>query len=135
MRRHPLAAAGTGLAAAALIAASVLPGTTATAATKSPSGAKAVGGFKHIVVIYEENHSFDNLYGGWGKVGDRKVNGRSKASPAKTQQIAQDGHVYGCLMQNDVNLTSPPLAATCTDATPGTPGGPFNSHFTNGFFA
>ena len=20
---------------------------------------------KHIVVIYEENHSFDNLYGGW----------------------------------------------------------------------
>ena len=22
-------------------------------------------GIKHIVVIYEENHSFDNLYGGW----------------------------------------------------------------------
>ena len=27
----------------------------------------AVGGFKHLVVIYEENHSFDNLYGSWGK--------------------------------------------------------------------
>src|SRR5260370_23538261 len=22
----------------------------------------------HVVVIYEENHSFDNLYGGWGGV-------------------------------------------------------------------
>src|SRR6476646_6351786 len=22
------------------------------------------GGYKHLVVIYEENHSFDNLYGG-----------------------------------------------------------------------
>ncbi|HVD14255.1 MAG TPA: alkaline phosphatase family protein, partial [Actinomycetota bacterium] len=36
------------------------------------SGAAAAGGssdrlsrIKHIVVIYQENHSFDNLYGGW----------------------------------------------------------------------
>jgi len=28
-----------------------------------------LGNFKHIVVIYEENHSFDNLYGNWGTVG------------------------------------------------------------------
>ena len=28
----------------------------------------------HIVVIYEENHSFDNLYGGW-----EGVNGRANA--------------------------------------------------------
>ena len=27
-----------------------------------------IGGFKHLVVIYEENHSFDNLYGTWGSV-------------------------------------------------------------------
>ena len=108
---------------------------TATAATKSPTGAKAVGGFKHLVVIYEENHSFDNLYGGWGKVGDRKVNGRSKASPAhKTQQIAQDGHAYGCLMQNDVNLTVGPLAGTCgAESVPQADGTTVNyvSHFTN----
>ena len=30
---------------------------------------------KHIVVIYEENHSFDNLYGGW-----EGVNGLSNAT-------------------------------------------------------
>ena len=134
MRRHPLAAAGTGLAAAALIAASVLPGTTATAATKSLSGAKATGGFKHIVVIYEENHSFDNLYGGWGKVDGHEVNGRSKATPAHTQQIAQDGHAYGCLMQNDVNLTVGPLAGTCgAESVPQANGTTVSyvSHFTN----
>jgi acid phosphatase len=115
VRRHTLAAAGAGLATAALVAAAVLPGTTATAATKTPaaSGAKVVGGFKHVVVIYEENHSFDNLYGGWGKVGDRRVNGRSKAGPLHTTQVAQDGHPYTCLMQNDVNLTVGPLAGTC----------------------
>lgn len=26
------------------------------------------GGYKHLVVIYQENHSFDNLYGSWGSV-------------------------------------------------------------------
>ena len=33
-----------------------------------------------------------------------------------------------CLLQNDVNLTSPPLPADCTDTTTGTA---FTSHFTN----
>ncbi len=32
-----------------------------------------LGNFKHIVVIYEENHSFDNLYGNWGTVGGQHV--------------------------------------------------------------
>ena len=40
------------------------------------------GGFKHLVVIYEENHSFDNLYGGWGSVNGQRVNGRSRATAA-----------------------------------------------------
>ena len=34
---------------------------------------------KHIVVIYEENHSFDNLYGGWeGVNGPRKRDARRR---------------------------------------------------------
>jgi acid phosphatase len=81
----------------------------------------------HIVVIYEENHSFDNLYGGW-----EGVNGRANADAAHTIQVGQSGVPYTCLMQNDVNLTSPPLPADCADATTPTP---FTSHFTNSPFS
>ena len=84
----------------------------------------------HIVVIYEENHSFDNLYGGW-----EGVNGLSGADDAHTTQIDEAGNAYACLKQNDANLQAPsPLATTCTDSTPGTPGGPFGSHFANAPF-
>ncbi|HEY6962620.1 MAG TPA: alkaline phosphatase family protein [Gaiellaceae bacterium] len=68
----------------------------------------------HIVVVYEENHSFDNLYGGW-----EGVNGRTNADAAHTTQVDQNGVPFGCLQQLDVNLTSPPLAATCSDTTHG----------------
>jgi acid phosphatase len=84
----------------------------------------------HIVVIYEENHSFDNLYGGW-----EGVNGLPRADASHTAQVNQAGVPYACLKQDDVNLTSPPLSATCSDSTPGTPGGPFQSHFANAPFA
>src|SRR5438093_10309253 len=55
----------------------------------------------HIVVIYEENHSFDNLYGGW-----EGVNGRANADAAHTTQVDQTSTrtAYSCLLQNDVNL-------------------------------
>ena len=89
--------------------------------------AKKFSKIDHIVVIYEENHSFDNLYGGW-----EGVNGRAKAEAAHTTQIGQNGVPYTCLLQNDVNLTSPPLPADCTDTTRGTP---FTSHFTNAPFS
>jgi phospholipase C len=79
------------------------------------------------VVIYQENHSFDNLYGGWGKVGGTKVVGLPQASPENSTQVAQDGTAYNCLRQDDVNLTSPPLSSTCQDAEHGTP----DSHFDN----
>jgi acid phosphatase len=69
-------------------------------------------GVKRIVVIYEENHSFDNLYGGW-----EGVNGLQNADPAHTTQVNQAGTPYTCLQQDDVNLTSPPLPATCHDTT------------------
>ena len=45
-------------------------------------------------------------------------------------QVAQDGSTYTCLLQNDVNLTSPPLSNTCQD-----PGhGIAASHFANDVF-
>jgi phospholipase C len=88
------------------------------------SGLKGVG---HIVVIYEENHSFDNLYGGW-----EGVNGVAKADAAHTTQVNQSGAPFSCLPQRDVNLTAPdPLSVTCTDTTTLTP---FVSHFANAPF-
>ena len=80
-----------------------------------------LGKVKHFVVIYEENHSFDNLYGGW-----ERVNGLRDADRAHTRQVNQAGAPYQCLLQNDVNLTSPPLSARCTNTAPA-----FSSHFFN----
>jgi phospholipase C len=91
------------------------------------AGGDGDGGLKkirHFVVIYEENHSFDNLYGGW-----ERVDGLRNADQAHTTQVNQAGAPYQCLLQNDVNLTSPPLAATCTNPTPA-----FDSHFVNAPF-
>ena len=80
----------------------------------------------HIVVVYEENHSFDNLYGSW-----EGVNGALDAPDEARTQVNQNGTAFTCLKQNDPNLTTPPLAATCTDNTTATP---FTSHFTNAPF-
>jgi len=80
----------------------------------------------HFVVVYQENHSFDNLYGSW-----EKVDGLRDADAAHTRQVNQAGTEYQCLKQVDVNLTSPPLTATCTDTTTGTA---FTSHFPNAPF-
>src|SRR5437867_7515318 len=89
-------------------------------------GDKSLGKIKHIVVIYEENHSFDNLYGGW-----EGVNGRSNADAPHTVQVGQSGAPYTCLLQNDVNLAAV-LPANCTDSTTGST---FTSHFTNNPFS
>src|SRR2546426_10792559 len=101
-------------------------------AASAESGGDRLGAIKHIVVVYEENHSFDNLYGGW-----EGVNGRANADAAHTTQIGQGtsttpGAPYTCLLQNDVNLTSPPKPADCTDMTTATT---FTSHFTNNPFS
>src|SRR5436305_14973653 len=107
-------------------------GSVALIATVATGGAGAARGndqlqkINHIVVIYEENHSFDNLYGGW-----EGVNGRARANDAQTLQVGQAATrtPYNCLLQNDVNLTAPsPLSADCTDTTTSTT---FVSHFTN----
>src|SRR5438132_4930564 len=89
------------------------------------SGSDRLSRINHIVVIYEENHSFDNLYGGW-----EGVNGRANADPARTVQLNQAGAPFGCLLQTDVNLTSPPLPVTCNDPANG-----ISSDFTNAPFS
>jgi len=100
------------------------------AALLAPPAMASVGGHghggglrkvDHFVVIYEENHSFDNLYGGW-----ERVNGLRDADRSHTRQVNQAGTPYECLLQNDVNLTSPPLSARCANTAPA-----FSSHFAN----
>jgi phospholipase C len=88
---------------------------------------------KHFVVIYEENHSFDNLYGGW-----EGVNGLANADADHTTQRNQAGMPFQCLYMDDINLQAmsaanptAPLSSTCTDTTTATP---FPSHFTNAPF-
>jgi phospholipase C len=112
-----------GLAASALCVAFA---GTAAGASSGPRDPKVIGRYKHLVVIYEENHSFDNLYGTWGRVNGQRVAG-VHAPAAQMVQVAQNGEPYGCLLQNDVNLTSPPLSTTCTDAAHGVAA----SHFAN----
>jgi acid phosphatase len=87
---------------------------------------KGLRAVKRIVVIYEENHSFDNLYGKW-----EGVNGLRRADPAHTTQVNQAGTPYTCLLQDDVNLATPPQPATCTDTTTPTS---FQSNFRNSPF-
>jgi len=69
---------------------------------------------QHFVVIYQENHSFDNLYGDW-----EGVRGLGDADAAHTLQVSQAGAPYDCLLQNDPSLASPPLEASCSDAANG----------------
>src|SRR5437016_2521442 len=76
----------------------------ALASVEAGNQQSGLSGINHIVVIYEENHSFDNLYGGW-----EGVNGLAGADSNHTLQIRQAGGSYSCLLQKDVNLTSPPL--------------------------
>ncbi len=85
-----------------------VPASAATAAESEP-----LQQVQHIVVIYQENHSFDNLYGGW-----EGVDGLRAADAAHTDQVGQAGAPYTCLLQNDAEpRPSPPLTANCTDTT------------------
>src|SRR4051794_18629111 len=94
----------------ALIAALAIVLVPSTQADAGPHHAAAkhkqsIGGYKHLVVIYEENHSFDNLYGGWGKVAGKKTKGLKQAK-AGTTQVDQAGNPITCLYQNDANLAT-----------------------------
>ena len=77
----------------------------------------------HIVVIYEENHSFDNLYGGW-----EGVNGRANADAAHTTQVDQAGHAVQ-LSEAERRESGGALPSACTDSAHW-----FTSAFTNTWF-
>jgi acid phosphatase len=115
------------LAFAAAVAIAALVSGAAAASNGKGAGNDRLQRINHIVVIYEENHSFDNLYGGW-----EGVRGLADADPAHTIQVDQFGNPYSCLLQNDANLTSPPLSTVCSGVTPR--GVAFNSHFLNAPF-
>ena len=60
----------------------------------------ALAGINHLVVIYDENHSFDNLYGSFPG-----ANGISRASDTSTTQVdLATGQPYTCLPQTDSHL-------------------------------
>lgn len=100
----------------------------AAAAHPSAAGVRGLQRIDHLVVIYEENHSFDNLFGRWPG-----VNGlaRNPADTPRSRQVGPDPArtPYRCLLQNDVNLTSPPLSPVCSGTMPD--GTAFDSHFRN----
>ena len=66
----------------ALVAAVVSAGSTVGATTDN-NGRGRLSAIDHIVVIYEENHSFDNLFGSWPG-----VNGLNK-KPGNTPRNVQ----------------------------------------------
>jgi len=109
------------------VLAAVFVAATMSSAAGAGRGSDQLRKINHIVVIYEENHSFDNLYGSW-----EGVNGLANADAAHTTQVDQNGAPYSCLFQLDVNLTSPPLSTVCNSVTPR--GVAFNSHFLNTWF-
>ena len=134
---EPVTLAGQRATALALVG--VAAGRAGVADAKAPAPTLP-GGYRHLVVIYEENHSFDNLYGGWGKVSGKKTKGLKQAK-AGTTQIDQAGNHINCMLQNDANLitttqTTPWLDGTihpgrqtpvCSGTTP--KGVAYNSHF------
>ncbi len=92
----------------ALVAAVMSAGSTVGATTDN-NGHGRLSAIDHIVVIYEENHSFDNLFGSWPGVDG--LNKKPANTPRNTQ-VDTTGTPLNCLLQKDVNLTSPPLPGT-----------------------
>src|SRR5258708_4766573 len=62
-----------------------------------------LAGIHHLVVIYDENRSFDNLYGFFDD-----ANGIDPQDESLTPQVDLDGNPYPCLPQ-----ASPPLTSAC----------------------
>jgi len=71
----------------------------------------ALAGINHLVVIYDENHSFDNLYGSFPG-----ANGISRASDTSKRQVTLAGVPYATLPQTDphipTNLPNEPFDIT-----------------------
>ena len=79
---------------AVLVAAAAFAGSARPSAKTTP-----LDKVDHIVVIYEENHSFDNLYGGW-----EGVNGVRTPTPRTRRRSTSRARRTPVCKQNDVNL-------------------------------
>lgn len=120
--------------AAAIAAAGGIAITIPMVASAAPvKPATPMDGIQHIVVIYEENHSFDNLYGSWAPVNGQKVNGLASAPAGKMAQVDQNGAGMSCYMQNDVNFTTPPMTTVCSGSMPTGKG--YTSGFGSGLYS
>ena len=109
------------VARAALTLAAGLTSVTACSDSTSTPASADVSKLNHIVVIYLENHSFDNMYGQF-----TGANGLSSATAATTTQVDADGTVYTTLPQDmttlipstlpnapfDIDAYQPPTVAT-----------------------
>jgi len=92
MRRRRLALAASLALALALLGAAQAGANPTAASTSKPR-------LQHLVVIYLENHSFDNLYGQFPG-----ANGLSHADPAHTTQVDLNGVPFATLPQTDPNI-------------------------------
>jgi phospholipase C len=90
----------------------------------------ALGKINHLVVIYEENHSFDNLWGGWPGVNG--LNGPGVAAHATQVDQSTFRTPLPCLPQDDVNLAAPPPPGVCSGVK--ADGTSFHSDFPNAPF-
>src|SRR4051812_50011214 len=92
MRRALLLTATIVVALGTSLTATAAAGTTPTtsSALAGTTQMKLPGGFKHLVVIYLENHSFDNLYGGWGAGQGQPLRRRGPGPPRPTPQGGPD---------------------------------------------
>src|ERR1700709_2333873 len=86
---------------------------------------------KNIVVIYAENHSFDDIYGNFPG-----ANGLQNATASSTVQLDRDGTPLPTLPQIWGGLTAPGVSRVITQAmTAGLPNAPFAIDDPNGFNA
>src|ERR1700761_631168 len=79
----------------------------------------SINSVNHVVVIYMENHSFDNLYGSF-----EGANGLSNATPANTTQVDGTGTVYQSL----------PVLPNVPNISGSTPVVPFPTNLANTYF-
>ena len=87
----------------------------ASAGVHHDRGPTVVGPYKHLVVIYEENHSFDNLYGGWGTVDGQQVDGLADASRCTPPRSPRTATPTGACCRTTSTWRRPPLPTTCVD--------------------
>src|SRR5690242_14468420 len=103
----PLSTAATTTAAVATTAPPTAPAATAGAGVAAPAATtNSLGKLNHIVVIYQENWSFDSLYPTFPG-----ANGIANAGDA-IHQIDKDGKPYARLPQSVDTNKKPPAADT-----------------------